>query len=78
MGDFLKNINHNNIDVDKNLIPTDTYHNYCDNIYSQNGEDGIIRQLFNELNIKSGYLCEFGAHDGVSSSNSLNILENFK
>ena len=31
-------------------IPNNSYHKYCKNIYSQNGEDGIIIQLLKELN----------------------------
>ena len=49
-------------------------------VYSQNGEDGIIEKIFEELNITKKsecFGCEFGASDGVSSSNSLYILENF-
>lgn len=44
-------------------------------IYSQNGEDGILEQICKELNINTGILCEFGASDGVSSSNSLNLIK---
>ena len=45
-----------------------TYHKYCKNVHSQNGEDGIIEQLLKELNIKTGTFCEFGASDGINSS----------
>src|SRR5919106_839775 len=30
-------------------LPSNTYHQYCKNIYSQNGEDGILEQLIIEL-----------------------------
>ncbi|MES2122078.1 MAG: hypothetical protein V4492_04785 [Chlamydiota bacterium] len=55
-------------------IPTDTYHRFCKNIYSQNGEDGILEQLINELGIKEGTFCEFGASNGITSSNTYNLI----
>ena len=60
---------------DLSVIPTNTYHQFCNNIYSQNGEDGILDELIKELNLQSGTFCEFGASDGVSSSNILNLIE---
>lgn len=58
-------------------VPTNTYHKYCRNVYSQNGEDGILDQLLTELNggSGSGTFCEFGASDGVSSSNVLHLVK---
>ena len=58
-------------------IPKDTYHQFCKNIYSQNGEDGIIEQLIKELNIKNGTFCEFGASNGIASSNTYNLIKNY-
>ena len=60
----------------KTPIPRDTYHQYCKNVYSQNGEDGIIEQLIAELDIKEGFFCEFGASDGVTCSNTYNLIKN--
>ncbi len=45
-------------------LPKNTYHKYCKNIYSQNGEDGIIEQLLKELNINNGTFCEFCGFSG--------------
>ena len=56
-------------------IPSDTYHKYCRNVYSQNGEDGILEQLIRELDITNGSFCEFGASDGISSSNTFNLVK---
>ena len=58
-------------------LPNNTYHQYCKNIYSQNGEDGILEQLLKELGIKIGTFCEFGASDGIISSNTYNLIENY-
>jgi len=56
-------------------IPENTYHKFCKNYYSQNGEDGILEQLLKELNIETGYCCEFGASDGVTSSNTYKLIK---
>jgi hypothetical protein len=57
-------------------LPTGTYHTFCRNVYSQNGEDGILEQIFSELEIQKGYFCEFGAGDGMMASNSLSLIKN--
>ena len=46
------------------------------NIYSQNGEDGIVEELLNRLNIETGWVCEFGAWDGICCSNTFNLVKN--
>ena len=51
------------------------YNLYNKNIYSQNGEDGIIEELLNRLNIQEGWVCEFGAWDGIHLSNTFNLIE---
>lgn len=58
-------------------LPNNTYHQYCKIVYSQNGEDGILEQLIKELEIKNGTFCEFGASDGIESSNTYNLIKNF-
>ena len=37
------------------------YNTYKKNVYSQNGEDGIIEEILKRFNITSGWVCEFGA-----------------
>jgi hypothetical protein len=46
------------------------------NIYSQNGEDGVIEYIFNKMNIVNGTFIEFGAWDGKVFSNSYNLFQN--
>jgi len=54
---------------------------YSSDVFSQNGEDGIIRMLFDELKIQSGLVLEVGAHNGIFCSNTRNLYlndQNFK
>jgi SAM-dependent methyltransferase len=37
---------------------------YEDSVFSQNGEDGILRELFSRLGIQPGFFVEFGVQDG--------------
>lgn len=60
----------------KGNIPINTYHKYCKNVHSQNGEDGILEQLLKELNIAQGTLCDVGAGNGVSPSSTFNLIKN--
>ena len=52
------------------------YNKYNQNVYSQNGEDGIIEELLKRLDISSGWVCEFGAWDGINLSNTFNLVKN--
>lgn len=55
-------------------LPKNTYHKFCRNVYSQNGEDGLIEQILKELGIRDGFFCEFGASDGKISSNTYHLV----
>lgn len=56
-------------------IPNNTFHQFCKNVHSQGGEDGILEQLVKELNIKNGTFCEFGAANGTHLSNTYNLIK---
>lgn len=46
------------------------------NVYSQNGEDGIIKELFRRIGAEWRTCCEFGAWDGIFASNCRNLILN--
>jgi hypothetical protein len=47
---------------------------YRRDVYSQNGEDGVIEELLGRLGIASGTCVEFGAWDGKHGSNTYNLV----
>ena len=48
------------------------------NIYSENGEDGILQEILKRLDLEnSGWCCEFGAWDGKVGSNTFNLVKNY-
>lgn len=47
---------------------------YAYNINSQNGEDGIIEQIFEVIGTGSKYAVEFGGWDGIYLSNIRNLI----
>lgn len=51
------------------------YQTYGADIYSQNGEDGVLVEIFRRLKIDKGTFCEFGAADGKYCSNTFYLLE---
>ena len=55
------------------------YLKYRENYYSQNGEDGIIKKIIEDLKLEKNKLsvCEFGAWDGIHFSNTFNLVEKF-
>lgn len=55
---------------------TDELIAYARNVYSQNGEDGILAEIGRRLDIRSGWFVEFGAWDGRRFSNACSLLEN--
>jgi len=50
---------------------------YKKNLFSENGEDGIIEEIFKRLNdVSDKKCCEFGAWDGKLASNTCNLITN--
>ena len=77
----IKNIIYSKVESDK-YFPNPIDYNlnltlYRNNKFSQNGEDGILEELFKRLDIEKGWACEFGAWDGKHLSNTFNLVANF-
>lgn len=53
------------------------YIQYSSNTFSQNGEDGIIKKIIEELNLKISemWVVDVGAYDGISYSNVRALIE---
>jgi hypothetical protein len=52
------------------------FNKFRKNIYSQNGEDGIIEEILRRLKIGNDSWCvEFGAWDGIHLSNTFNLVK---
>ena len=47
---------------------------YRSNTFSQNGEDGVLSELFSRVGMTNRYFCEFGAWDGRRLSNCFKLL----
>ena len=48
---------------------------YAKNVYSQNGEDGILEEILKRLGIERGCVCEFGVADGLYMSNTFDLVK---
>lgn len=48
---------------------------YRRNVYSQNGDDGIIEKIFHTIGETTRWCCEFGAWDGIHLSNSRHLVD---
>jgi hypothetical protein len=55
---------------------TNTFYNtYAKNVFSQNGEDGILLEILTRLGIqKNGWVAEVGAWDGKHLSNTFSLV----
>lgn len=60
------------------MFKKDLLNNYSKKISSQFGEDGILLEILNRLGKENldGWCVEFGARDGISDSNTYNLIKN--
>jgi hypothetical protein len=49
--------------------------NFSENVFSQRGEDGILKKIFEIINIKDPWCVEFGAWDGKHLSNTHELIK---
>ena len=60
---------------DKKLSTTNPLNNFYEKIYSQNGEDGVINAIFNDIGFERRISVEIGAE--WEECNSRNLIENY-
>lgn len=61
----------------KRTKPESTFlRNYAADVTSQYGEDGIIAEIFNIIDVKNKWCVEFGAWDGKYLSNTWDLINN--
>ncbi|SRR5258708_5738087 len=58
-------------------MPGPTLSKFRRNIYSQNGEDGVVTELVRRLGLRDGVAVEFGAWDGKHLSNTFNLIKHY-
>lgn len=56
-------------------MPTNL-NNFRTNVTSQNGEDGVLREIFTRIGTNNQWCCEFGAWDGKNFSNTYDLWHN--
>jgi hypothetical protein len=67
-----------------NLLNDDRYRNskrlnrHEIQVFSQNGEDGIIREIFRRIGVKSKVFVEIGVGDGLENNTTFLLLQNWK
>jgi hypothetical protein len=54
----------------RHLVQINSLLHFCSNVWSQRGDDGIIRHIFQILGVEKGFFVEFGAWDGIHFANS--------
>jgi hypothetical protein len=57
-------------------LPTNNLAWYRGNITSQNGEDGVIEEIFYRIGAKNRWCVDVGASDGKFESNTWNLIAN--
>ena len=62
--------------VDSRINGNRWFTQYASDVYSQCGEDGIIKEIFSRIGLRSRWCVEIGAGDGVEISNTRSLIEN--
>ncbi len=59
----------------RSLVQRDSLLWFWGNVYSQRGQDGILREIFARIGIETGVFVEFGGWDGIYLSNCRLLFE---
>src|SRR5712664_2332172 len=59
----------------RSLVQRDSLLWLWGNVYSQRGQDGILREIFARIGVETGVFVEFGGWDGVYLSNCRLLFE---
>jgi hypothetical protein len=62
--------------TENTLKPNNWLAAHARNVHSQNGEDGIIEEIFKIIPDQNNWCVEFGAWDGKHLSNTYNLIQN--
>ena len=52
-----------------------TFQHYRRNVYSQNGEDGVVAELVRRVGLEPSWTCDVGAWDGRYGSNCYALVK---
>lgn len=69
--------------IDRQMRENPRYQNskrlnmYEQQVYSQNGEDGIIAEIFRRIGTKNKFFVEFGVGDGLENNTAYLLLKNW-
>jgi hypothetical protein len=69
--------NYAQLKIDYQHLP---FTQYFDDVYSENGEDGVLLEICNRLGLLAkvhNYAVEFGAWDGIKSSNTFRLVRDY-
>lgn len=73
IGDYL----HNYLFQNEIYLKSKKITHYYKGVFAQNGEDGVIQEIFNRIGIKNKTFVEFGAH-GVKNNSTLLLIKGWK
>lgn len=60
--------------IDRTKVPANRLLEFQHNVTSENGEDGILRRIFDRLSAKEKFCVEVGAYDGCTFSNTWSLI----
>ena len=74
---YIDNYLKDNLFLNKKYINSNRITIHHKSVFTQNGEDGILEEIFNRLGIKNGYFVEFGVH-GIKNNSTYLLIKGWK